>query len=91
LPAFREVGNWEPVSNSGQNIGLKGKPMASMHPPEPPRRPSRRLTEADAAVIKKMLSEGHLQSRIAAEFDVNGGRIAEINTGQKFAHVAPAS
>ncbi len=64
--------------------------MASMHPPKPVRRPSHKLTDPEVAVIKKMLREGHLQSRIAAQFDVNGGRIAEINTGQTFAHVAPA-
>ncbi len=63
--------------------------MASMYPPT--RRPSRKLSDADAAIIKKMLQEGHLQSRIAAAFDVNGGRIAEINTGKTFAHVSPAS
>jgi len=63
--------------------------MASVHPPT--RRPSRKLTDADAARIKKMLREGHLQSRIAATFDVNGGRIAEINTGKTFAHVSPAT
>ncbi len=63
--------------------------MASMYPPT--RRPSRKLTDDDAAIIKKMLREGHLQSRIAATFDVNGGRIAEINRGKTFTHVAPAS
>ncbi|PIL14302.1 hypothetical protein P775_26725 [Puniceibacterium antarcticum] len=28
-----------------------------------------------------------MQSRIAADFDVNLGRISEINTGKKFADV----
>ena len=48
---------------------------------------SAKLTEADAAQIKLMLNKKMLQSRIAAEFDVNGGRISEIKTGKKFAHV----
>lgn len=54
------------------------------------RRPSRRLSAADAAVVKKLLSEGWFQNRIAALFDVNPGRISEIKTGQTFAEVQPA-
>jgi hypothetical protein len=51
------------------------------------RRPSKRLTETDAEIIKNRLENGDMQSRIAADFDVNIGRISEINTGKKFAHV----
>ena len=47
-------------------------------------RPSRTLTLNDAIKIHQMIREGWLQSRIAAHFDVNPGRISEINTGQKF-------
>jgi hypothetical protein len=61
-----------------------------MTTPPTPRRPSRRLTEADAAQIKKLLQQREIQSRIAAQFDVNGGRISEINTGKRFAEVPPA-
>ncbi|WP_333829875.1 hypothetical protein [Pararhodobacter sp.] len=50
------------------------------------RRPSRRLSEQDAKIIKDRLKQGDMQSRIAADFDVNIGRISEINTGKKFAH-----
>jgi hypothetical protein len=53
-------------------------------------RPSRKLTREDAAVIKKRLREGELQHRIAAEFDVNSGRISEINTGKRYPEVSPA-
>ncbi len=55
------------------------------------RKPSRVLTREQVAIIKKMLREGHFQNRIAAMFDVNPGRISEINTGQKFADVPPAN
>lgn len=48
------------------------------------RRASRRLTRSDAIQIHKLLRQGVLQSRIAAKYDVNGGRISEINTGKKF-------
>jgi hypothetical protein len=51
------------------------------------RQPSRRLTEIDARDIKRRLRRGDMQSRIAADFDVNIGRISEINTGKKFAGV----
>jgi len=51
----------------------------------------RTLTEADAAIIKGMLMRGDRQHDIAALFGVNGGRIAEIATGKKFAGVPAAS
>ena len=51
------------------------------------RRPSRRITDEDAKIIKDRLRRGDMQSRIAADFDVNIGRISEINTDKTFAHV----
>ncbi len=57
---------------------------------DPVRRPSYTLTAHDAAIIKKRLQTGELQSRIAADFDVNSGRIAEINTGKTFPEVKAA-
>ena len=42
------------------------------------------LSAADAALIKGMLHRGDRQHDIAAWFGVNGGRIAEIATGQHF-------
>ena len=38
----------------------------------------------DAAIVKGMLKRGDRQHDIASWFGVNGGRIAEISTGQKF-------
>ncbi len=61
--------------------------MASKYPPN---QHSRTLTPEDAAIIKKRLKAGELQSRIAADFDVNGGRISEINTGKSFPNVEAA-
>jgi hypothetical protein len=49
-----------------------------------------RLNDETAALIKGMLARGDKQSDIAACFMLNGGRIAEINTGQRFSHVKPA-
>lgn len=40
------------------------------------------LTNREIAVIKGMLARGDKQHDIAAYFGINGGRIAEINTGQ---------
>lgn len=37
-----------------------------------------------------MLARGDRQHDIAASFEVNGGRIAEIGTGRKFRSVLPA-
>ena len=44
--------------------------------------PSHRLTFEEAVEVHKMIRVGIIQSRIAAHFDVNGGRIAEVNTGK---------
>jgi hypothetical protein len=49
-----------------------------------------RLDEDTAALIKGMLVRGDKQSDIAACFRVNAGRVAEINTKQRFALVTPA-
>jgi hypothetical protein len=48
------------------------------------------LSEEDAAMVKGMLARGDRQHDIAAWFGVNGGRIAEIATGQKFRKVTAA-
>jgi hypothetical protein len=48
------------------------------------------LDSDDAAIVKGMLVRGDRQHDIAAWFGVNGGRIAEVATGAKFAHVAAA-
>jgi hypothetical protein len=45
------------------------------------------LSLADAALIKGMLHRGDRQHDIAAWFGVNGGRIAEIAVGARFADV----
>lgn len=43
------------------------------------------LTSADAGIVKGMLERGDRQHDIASWFGVNGGRIAEISTGERFA------
>ena len=52
-----------------------------------------RLTSADASIVKGMLARDDRQSDIASFFGVNGGRIAEVSVGKKFANapVAPSS
>ena len=50
-----------------------------------------RLDAEIAALIKGMLARGDKQSDIAACFLINSGRVAEINTGEKFANVPAAS
>lgn len=51
----------------------------------------RRLSEADAAIVKGMAARGDRHHDIAAWFGVNQGRIAEVLSGDKFPHadVAP--
>jgi len=55
------------------------------------RNPSRNLTANDAAIIKNRILRGEFLNRIAADFDVNPGRISEIKTGKRFAEVPPAA
>ena len=48
-----------------------------------------RLDAETASLIKGMLVRGDKQSDIAACFQINAGRVAEINTGQRFTHITP--
>ncbi len=43
--------------------------------------PSRKLSFDDAVAIHHRLATGEFQNRIAASYDVNPGRIAEIKKG----------
>lgn len=54
------------------------------------RKPSNRITSNDVPVIKKRIRQGEFQNRIAADYDVNQGRISEIKTGKKFADIPAA-
>jgi menaquinone-dependent protoporphyrinogen IX oxidase len=45
--------------------------------------PSHELNFEEAVEVHLKLMEGWLQSRVAAFYDVNGGRISEINTGKR--------
>ncbi|MBL8713204.1 MAG: hypothetical protein JNM12_09910 [Alphaproteobacteria bacterium] len=40
------------------------------------------MTEKEKQEIVKLIEAGELQSRIAARYDVNQGRISEIKTGK---------
>ena len=51
----------------------------------------RDLTPDQVSKIKARLVPGEFQHRIAADFDLNQGRISEIATGKRFADVPPAS
>jgi hypothetical protein len=48
------------------------------------------LDETDAASVKGMLLRGDRQHDIAAWFGVNGGRVAEVASGDAFDWVVPA-
>ncbi len=39
---------------------------------------------------KRRILRGEFLNRIAADYDVNPGRISEIKTGQRFAEIPPA-
>lgn len=60
-------------------------------PPGGPRNPSSKLTAKDAAIIKARIRQGEYLNRIAADFDVNPGRISEIKTGKTFNDIPPAA
>lgn len=48
------------------------------------RTPSKRLTFEDAVMIHLRIMDREFQSRIAADYDVNQARIAEIKFGKRF-------
>lgn len=49
-----------------------------------------KLTPDEVSIIKARLQRGDFQHRIAADYDLNQGRISEISKGRRFAHVPPA-
>lgn len=49
------------------------------------------LTHQDVSAIKARILRGDFQHRIAADYDLNQGRISEIAKGKRFGHVPPAS
>ena len=55
------------------------------------RRPSRRIQISDVPIIKKRILKGEFLNRIAADYDVNPGRISEIKTGRTFGSIAPSA
>lgn len=49
-----------------------------------------KLTPQEVSIIKARIARGDYQHRIAADFDLNQGRISEIATGKRFPHIPPA-
>ncbi len=55
------------------------------------RRVSRKLTSALAGQIKKLAAMTDLaQHQIAAQLDINQGRVSEVLNGKRFVQVPPA-
>ena len=54
------------------------------------RRPSYSIKPTDVPFIKKRIREGDFLNRIAADYDVNPGRISEIKSGAKYAGIPAA-
>lgn len=49
------------------------------------------ITPVQAAIIKGLLARGEKQHHIAAFFSINAGRVAEVKSGERYAHVEAAS
>ena len=54
------------------------------------RRPSRRIPEEAIPIITNRIRRGEFLNRIAADYDVNPGRISEIKTKMVLGEVAAA-
>ncbi|MBC9875967.1 hypothetical protein G8O24_01225 [Bradyrhizobium sp. INPA01-394B] len=54
------------------------------------RKPSYTLKPQDVPFIKKRIREGDFVNRIAADYDVNPGRISEIKTGRRYGEIPAA-
>lgn len=50
----------------------------------------KKLTPEHVSIIKARIAQGEFQHRIAADFDLNQGRISEIATGKRFASIPAA-
>ena len=50
----------------------------------------KKLTPEQVSIIKARIAQGEYQHRIAADFDLNQGRISEIATGKRYASFPPA-
>jgi hypothetical protein len=54
------------------------------------REPSYRIKPTDVPIIKRRIAIGDFLNRIAADYDVNPGRISEIKKGRRFANIPAA-
>lgn len=54
------------------------------------RKPSYQIQPDDVPFIKRRILEGEFLNRIAADYDVNPGRISEIKKGHTFADIPAA-
>ena len=52
-----------------------------------PGKPCPKVTKAMALEMHRLNKAGWLQSRIAAQFDVNQGRVSEVLTGKRHSDV----
>jgi len=52
--------------------------------------PSYHIKPTDVPLIKKRILQGEFLNRIAADYDVNPGRISEIKKGHRFPDIPPA-
>jgi hypothetical protein len=50
-----------------------------------------KLTPRDVSNIKARIIRGEFQHKIAADYDLNQGRISEIAQGKRFVNIPPAS
>jgi hypothetical protein len=58
--------------------------MSGMTARRDARQPSAKLTLSMAIEIVEMVDSGMFQNRVAAHFDINPGRVAEVMSGQRF-------
>jgi hypothetical protein len=62
----------------------------TVKPRGPGRKPSYTIRPTDVPFIKKRIREGDFLNRIAADYDVNPGRISEIKAGLRYADISAA-
>lgn len=50
----------------------------------------KKLTHEQVSIIKSRIARGEYRHRIAADYDINQGRISEIATGKRFSSIPAA-
>jgi hypothetical protein len=77
---------WNDLTNEGDMLTWESR-QAFRSAMRKERYMATRLTDETIRAIWKRLRKGDYQHKVAADFDLNQGRVSEINTGKRGGHI----